>query len=90
MPNVFSPDNDGVNDRLFPQSPCVLDAYEMQIFDRWGSQVFQSTNPSIGWDGRIKGDLARQGAYVWMIRYTVSENGIAREASQRGDVVLLR
>lgn len=90
MPNVFSPDNDGVNDRLFPQSPCILEAYEMQIFDRWGSQVFLSTNPSIGWDGRTKGDLARQGAYVWMIRYTVIENGIAREVRQRGDVVLLR
>lgn len=90
MPNVFSPDNDGVNDRLFPQSPCILDAYEMQIFDRWGNQVFFSTNPSLGWDGRIKGDLARQGAYVWMIRYTVNENGIAREATERGDVVLLR
>ncbi|WP_020535326.1 T9SS C-terminal target domain-containing protein [Lewinella cohaerens] len=90
MPNVFSPNNDGVNDRLFPQSHCSLEAYEMQVFDRWGSQVYQSSNPNDGWNGKIRGDLARQGTYVWMIQYTVSENGIARSTSQRGDVVLLR
>ncbi|MEL6656857.1 MAG: gliding motility-associated C-terminal domain-containing protein [Bacteroidota bacterium] len=90
MPNVFSPNNDGVNDRFGPQSPCGLDAYEIMIFDRWGNQVWQSTNPSDGWNGRIKGDFAAQGTYVWMINYTVTENGILREAQKRGDVVLLR
>ncbi|MEL6970205.1 MAG: gliding motility-associated C-terminal domain-containing protein [Bacteroidota bacterium] len=90
MPNVFSPNNDGVNDRLGPQSPCSLEAYEIMIFDRWGNQVWQSTNPSDGWNGRINGDFAAQGTYVWMINYTVTENSIPRETQERGDVVLLR
>ena len=90
MPNAFSPNNDGVNDRLVPQSPCALDAYEILVFDRWGNQVYQSNNPSDGWNGRINGDLATQSTYVWFISYTVTENGIPRKAQEQGDVVLLR
>lgn len=90
MPNVFSPNNDGLNDRFFPQGPCALENYEMLIFDRWGNQVYQSNNPSEGWNGKIRGDVAPQGTYVWTINYIVSENGNPREATQRGDVVLLR
>lgn len=90
MPNAFSPNNDGVNDELFPQSPCELADYEMIVYDRWGSQIWQSDNPGDGWNGRINGKVAAQGTYVWIINYTVTENGIPRQAQERGDVVLLR
>jgi gliding motility-associated-like protein len=90
MPNIFSPDNDGVNDRLFPQSPCVLDAYEMMVFDRWGNQIFVSKNPGEGWDGTINGSLAPTGAYVWVLNYVVLENNLPRPVREGGDVVLLR
>ncbi|PSR13211.1 MAG: hypothetical protein DA408_18875 [Bacteroidetes bacterium] len=90
MPNVFSPNEDGVNDRLVAQSPCGLDAFSLEIYDRWGNQLYQSNNPADGWNGKVKGRPAPEGAYVWMIGYTVTENGYPRRAQQRGEVVIIR
>lgn len=92
VPNIFSPNHDGVNDFFFPQSPCDITDYQMTIFDRWGAQLFTTNSPSQhnGWDGRIKGNLAAQGTYVWFVEYTVVENGISRRAKKQGTITLLR
>ena len=92
LPNVFSPNLDGVNDRFYPQSPCVITDYMMNVFDRWGNQIFSTTNPDQhnGWDGRIKGKAANQGTYIWMMEYTVSENGFPQKRNKQGTITLLR
>ncbi|RME93008.1 MAG: hypothetical protein D6772_16325, partial [Bacteroidetes bacterium] len=90
VPNAFSPNLDGVNDDFLPQGACPFQEYELTVFDRWGNQVFASTDPNTGWDGRSRGKLVAQGAYVYFLRYTVVENGISRVAQRSGEVVLLR
>ncbi len=54
LPNAFSPNADGTNDVLFLRG-LYIERMELIIYDRWGKEVFKSTNPSIGWDGTFNG-----------------------------------
>jgi gliding motility-associated-like protein len=90
MPNIFSPNDDGINDRFFPQSPCGIESYQLQVFDRWGQLVYLSANPGEGWNGDIKGREGAAGVYVWFMTYTVFENGYPHEREQSGEVTIIR
>jgi gliding motility-associated-like protein len=88
IPNAFSPNNDNNNDtfQLFP-STSVQTVGEVAIFDRWGAQVFQANGLTPAWDGRIKGENAPTGMYV----YRVSWVDVAGNAQvNAGEVLLLR
>jgi len=87
LPNAFSPNNDGINDEFLIISRCDLKNYELLIYDRWGQNIFRSTNPIQGWDGRFNGEMMPVGAYAFVIRYT-PEGGNFRLA--QGTVRLLR
>ncbi|MCL6524956.1 MAG: gliding motility-associated C-terminal domain-containing protein [Thermoflavifilum sp.] len=87
MPNAFTPNGDGVNDLFRPKPTFALRAFSMQIFDRWGKEIFQTTNPQLGWDGNIHGHLAPMGTYVWYIKYQ-KQNGKTFQA--KGTVLLIR
>ena len=86
VPNAFAPR--GVN-QIF--RPLVVfgenAAYEMQIFDRYGKQIFESREVENGWNGKIKDRDAPPGAYVYTITVTQS-NGEA--VMEKGTVILIR
>ena len=70
-PNIFTPNGDGINDYfyLFSSSPSIS-ILELNVFDRWGGQVFGATNIMTnqelsGWDGRTRNKMANAGSYVW-------------------------
>jgi gliding motility-associated-like protein len=67
VPNVFTPNNDGLNDIFLPVGRGIK-TYKLVIFDRWGHLVFQSTELSHGWDGRIKNEECPQGEFNWKIQ----------------------
>jgi gliding motility-associated-like protein len=90
MPNAFSPNGDGQNDLFQPYTGCELMDFTFRVFDRWGTLVFESTDPLTGWDGRYNGQILPNGVYVWMIQYTVSENGEIFSENAYGDVAILR
>lgn len=69
IPNAFSPNGDGVNDRFKPNSNCDFREFEMRIFDRWGTLLFQSKNANEGWNGKYNGNEVASTAYVYYIRY---------------------
>ncbi|MDX2302397.1 MAG: PKD domain-containing protein [Microscillaceae bacterium] len=86
IPNAFTPNGDGLNDTFKPISVAVRN-YRMQIFNRWGQQIFESTEPSLGWDGkRNDGSLYQEDMYVYKITYTC---GQAQEESPTGDLLLI-
>lgn len=68
-PNAFSPDNDGVNDYFFV-SVQNISSFELKIFDRWGNEVFYTTNPQEKWNGIFKGVQAPIGGYVYQVSCT--------------------
>jgi gliding motility-associated-like protein len=63
IPNVFTPNGDGVND-VFQISGSGFNTYKCQIFNRWGNLVFESSAPQISWDGKtLAGVKAPSGVY---------------------------
>lgn len=86
VPNAFVPE--GVNKEFKPRLVFGADVdYEMRIFDRWGKQVFESTNPDQGWNGRDGFFYYPAGVYTYIIRITQT-NG--RIVEKQGVVALLR
>jgi gliding motility-associated-like protein len=61
--------------------------YTLSVFNRWGQQVFASTEPMQGWDGTIRGTPQPDGAYVWYCRYQLQGEAVQ---TQRGTVLLIR
>lgn len=94
VPNAFSPNGDQVNDIFLPKGIGVL-TYSLRVFDRWGKLVFESNDPSIGWDGNYKGANAPEGVYVYVIRGTINSNSAANNygavvIQEEGTVTLIR
>ncbi|MBX2978131.1 MAG: choice-of-anchor L domain-containing protein [Flavobacteriales bacterium] len=68
FPNAFSPDGDGVNDFFGPVGHSISE-FEMSIFDRWGMEVFRTTDMQVMWDGRVNGSgTAKTDVYVYKYR----------------------
>lgn len=90
IPNAFSPNDDGINDNFQVFSDCLLEDFNLQVFDRWGNQVYVSENQRDLWDGRFKGKYVTSGVYVWMLSYRYSENGILFEKAEQGSLTIVR
>ncbi len=90
VPNAFTPNGDGINDWFLPHVHCTLEFYEFTIFNRWGQQVFTTTQVQQGWDGARGTQLMETGTYVWHIRYRGSKHNVTFDRREKGYVVLLR
>lgn len=75
IPNTFTPDGNGMNDVFQPLGVGIDEEnYRMDIYDRWGENIFTSNAFRKGWDGTVKGGskMAEQGVYIYklMVRDT--------------------
>jgi len=86
VPTAFSPNGDGQNDVLYVYGNCIK-ALDLVIYDRWGNKVFETTDPTVGWDGKFKGTLMNTGEYVYHLVVT-QYNGIT--INTKGNVTLVR
>jgi len=70
IPEVITPNRDGVNDifRLFHDG--TVNDFELFIFNRWGQEVFYTTDPDIAWDGTISGTAQDSGTYIYLMRFS--------------------
>lgn len=86
VPTAFTPDQNGLNDRLrfFPVS---MDVISFSVFDRWGNRVFETTDPSTGWDGRYRNLPATAGVYIWVATLR-DMNG--QTIQKKGSITLIR
>jgi gliding motility-associated-like protein len=92
VPNTFTPNGDGVNDVFIPVGKNIA-TMELTIFDRWGRLVFQSLDPTVGWDGTVQGSPAETEVYLWQLRYRFFEDEhgkIGFEQQRQGHVQVLR
>lgn len=91
VPNVFSPNADGVNDAFLIEFDCVLKAYSLQVFDRWGSLLFDSQQPGEGWPGtRARGNLLPAGVYFWVMQYEGEKGRNLGLQVVKGNVLLVK
>lgn len=74
IPNVFSPNADGINDVFFIQTgDGVKEIESMEIFNRWGSKVFslehfQPNDPNFGWNGKVNNKVVNSNVFVYWAR----------------------
>ena len=67
IPDAFTPDGDGIND-VFEAKGNGIEDFEMQVFDRWGGIIFESTSIELGWDGADYAGLPTDdGIYLYHI-----------------------
>ncbi len=87
LPNVFSPNGDGVNDEWCSlPSECVL-FQRLTIFDRWGNRIFVQAGDEVCWDGRYSSSEAMQGVYVYTLELTLVDGN---NSVYTGDILLMR
>jgi len=89
IPNVFSPNGDGINDEISIQSNCTFQILDAQIFNRWGALVYQSNN-SFSWDGILDGRILNPGVYVYSVKVQVQTPLKQMIELIQGDVALMR
>jgi gliding motility-associated-like protein len=74
IPNVFTPNNDGVNDIFWLRASNLTDI-SIWIYDRWGRKVFESNSDTgnIAWDGKSGGKDVAEGTYFYVLKATGKE-----------------
>ena len=90
VPNAFSPNGDGYNDDFgaITNHPDDLRFYKIAVYNRWGEQIFASSNYHNRWDGKFEGAEQPLSVYVYMIEYSFSEQ--SSHQLLKGDVTLIR
>ena len=66
LPNVFTPNNDGVNELFVPFPYQFVDRINLKVVNRWGELVYQTSDPDINWNGtNLNGKLLADGVYFY-------------------------
>ncbi len=86
LPNAFSPNNDGVNDVFQPVLDCDPEAFELELFDRWGTSLFRSTDAAASW-GAIG---VPTGVYAYRLSYAWDDGGTVQRRATSGHVSVVR
>lgn len=89
VPSCFTPNNDGYNDAWSPLGDRIdPDHYDLHVFDRWGQEIFTTTDPYMEWDGTFAGGEVQNDVYVYRINV---RDALTHERSELfGFVTVLR
>jgi len=90
VPNIFTPNGDGVNDLFILQRSNGLTSLTAEIFDRWGNKVYElkTEKGQLAWDGKnMYGKEVPDGSYFYIIKATGAD-GVSYD--QKGHVTLVR
>ncbi|MEI6899058.1 MAG: choice-of-anchor L domain-containing protein [Bacteroidota bacterium] len=92
VPTAFTPNGDGKNDLFLVEGIDKSLPFSFDIFDRWGTQVFHTNDPLIGWDGTFKNQLLQTGSYIWILKLTPfpDQNQSRKPIVFTGTITLLR
>jgi gliding motility-associated-like protein len=90
IPNSFTPNNDGINDRFSIKGQGIRIIKSLRIYSRWGEVLFERSNfqvddQSAAWDGRFKGLLVPIGSYVYFAEMSCNE----KTFTQKGTVTVV-
>jgi gliding motility-associated-like protein len=96
IPNAFTPSldgpnggnryNGGRNDVFYPVTEGVI-AYHLQIYNRWGELLFDTSDTGKGWDGYYRGKICPPDVYIYKIDFKFIDG---REVQKFGDITLIR
>ncbi|MEZ5009103.1 MAG: PKD domain-containing protein [Chitinophagales bacterium] len=86
IPNAFSPNGDGQNDKLFVRLMGIYDRLDFRIHNRWGELVFETNDINRGWDGVFKGKLQSTDVFGYFLEIECNGEII----QQQGNITLVR
>jgi gliding motility-associated-like protein len=87
VPNAFTPDYNGKNDKIKVKPVGYRSFSYFAIYNRWGQLMFRTTNFDVGWDGMLNGKMAEAGTYVY-VAAAIDYKG--RPLNRKGTFILLR
>jgi len=93
LPNVFTPNSDGKNDRFYPVVTGDIVMYKIEIYNRWGTMVYQSDDLYEGWDGTNSnnGTECSEGVYFYVVYYKgLGRSDPPADSKLSGSVTLFR
>lgn len=86
VPNAFTPNGDGINDKIFVRG-FGIEKMTWRIYNRWGKQVFFTTNRLEGWDGTVNGILQPMEVYHYILDIEFTDKTTTQK---KGDITLIR
>ncbi|MBR4230249.1 MAG: gliding motility-associated C-terminal domain-containing protein [Bacteroidales bacterium] len=86
IPNAFTPNGDGVNDRLCFNTDEIVE-FHIAIFNRWGERVYESDDPTECWDGTYRNSTCMPGVYTYTCHIRCFAD---MENDFKGDITLIR
>jgi gliding motility-associated-like protein len=90
MPNIFSPNNDQLNDYLSPKGLGIIN-YTVSIYNRWGQLLYKGTERDKGWDGKYEGVEVPEGLYVYEVKADCYfDRTVVRTIVVNGSVMVVR
>lgn len=87
IPSAFSPNGDGKNDVFSVKNLRFQQLVEFRIYNRWGQEVFSTTDRNKGWDGKFKGVNQEIGVYQYIIRIVIPDG---TQRVYKGPITLVR
>ena len=87
IPNAFTPNNDGLNDFFRVSNLTYQKLIDLRVYNRWGILIYQTADPSKGWDGTYQGVLQDMGVYNYQI---ILGNVDGTQKVYKGNVTLIR
>ncbi|MBK8722450.1 MAG: gliding motility-associated C-terminal domain-containing protein [Saprospiraceae bacterium] len=87
FPTAFTPNDDGLNDSYGISNPyAIKDLISFEIYDKWGGNVFKTTDPFAVWDGKSNGSPLNPGVFLYRVAYRCNNE----EKILRGSFTLLK
>jgi gliding motility-associated-like protein len=87
LPNAFTPNADGNNDRFHPIIIGMRSLDLFKVYNRWGQLLYSGTDAQKGWDGSFAGKAQEASSYIWYAEGTDYKNN---KIKKKGYVMLLR
>lgn len=93
IPNTFTPNGDGMNDRFYVSGKGISNISKFLIYNRWGELVYeryniQANDAGAGWDGQYKGVVLPPDVFVYIVEATCNLGGT--EFKYKGDISIVR
>ncbi|MDE3254333.1 MAG: gliding motility-associated C-terminal domain-containing protein, partial [Bacteroidota bacterium] len=87
VPKSFTPNNDGVNDILYPYLAGIKTFQYFKVYNRFGKLLFETRDPDKGWNGTLNGQPQPMAIYIWESVGTALDGSLVR---QKGETLLIR
>ena len=86
IPNIFSPNGDGTNDAFGVYTAAMVSDFNLQVYNRWGTKVYEADNQLQFWDGTYEANPAPSDVYIYSINFQINN----QEYEEKGQVTLVR